>query len=349
MEIVLVILGLGILILGHEFGHFSVARILKMKVEEFGIGFPPKLFGKKAKSGIVYSVNALPFGGFVKLYGEDDNKSGDPEAFLNKPFRKKAFVVLAGVIANFILGWLLLSVVLIAGTPEHLMIASVENNSPAAEAGLKEGDIVKQITMGGKSLSDPIIDNDFVNLVKGSSEAAVSLSILRGTQSFNVALDKRLSPPPGQGAIGIGLVDIGAAPEPFFKSFSDAALETVNFSWLILSGLWTLLTGLFTNPSVIKGVAGPVGIVALASEASAIGFAYLVQLLALISINLAVLNLIPFPALDGGRFLVFLIEKIRGKKISSKIQLAVNGIGFAALVLLMIFVTFNDVRNLIVH
>ncbi len=348
MDIVLVILGLALLILGHEFGHFSAAKMLKMKVEEFGIGFPPKIFGKK-KGDTVYSVNALPFGGFVKIYGEDGEKNDDPDAFVNKPFFKKSIVVLAGIFMNFVLGWLFLSVVFMVGTPEHLMIASVESQSPAMRAGLQEGDIIKQIEIGGQKLSDPINDTKFIDLVKSSSDATVNLEILRGAKNLNISLEKRSNPPAGQGEIGIGLADIGYSPQPFFKSIYLAASETVNFSILILGGLWTLITGVFVNPSVIKGVAGPVGIVALASKATSIGFAYLIQFLALISINLAVLNLLPFPALDGGRFLVFIMEKIRGKKISSKVQMVVNGAGFAALILLMIFVTFNDVKNLIVH
>ncbi|MCL4399902.1 RIP metalloprotease RseP [Patescibacteria group bacterium] len=348
MDILLVILGLGFLILGHEFGHFSVAKSMKMKVEEFGIGFPPRIFGRK-KGDTVYSVNALPFGGFVKLYGEEDEKAGDSEAFLNKPFYQKSLVVLAGIFTNFVIGWILLTVVLVSGTPTHLMIASVEKGSPAETAGLKEGDIIKKVNIGETSMSDPINDTAFVNLVKNSSDASVSLLIMRGKKSMDINLEKRLNPPPGKGAIGISLVDIGAPPEPFFKSIADAFLETVNFSLLIFGGLWSLISGIFVNPSVIEGVAGPVGIVALAANATSIGIVYLLQLLALISVNLAVLNLLPFPALDGGRFLFFLIEKIRGRKISSKIQLAINGAGFFILIILMVFVTFNDVRNLVIH
>ncbi len=348
MDIVLVILGLALLILGHEFGHFSVAKFLKMKVEEFGIGFPPRLFGKR-KGETLYSVNALPFGGFVKLYGEDGEKSEDPDAFLNKPFWEKSLVVLAGIAMNLVLGWVMLAAVLITGTPAHLMIVNVERGSPAAAAGLQTGDVIQKATIGNTTLSDPISDTAFVNAVKDAANPAVSLTIVRDGTVVPIALEKRANPPAGQGALGIGLSDIGAAPEPFFRGLGDAAAETVDFSLLIFGGLWTLVSGIFTNPSVMQGVAGPVGIVVLASHATSIGVMYLVQLLGLISINLAVLNLIPFPALDGGRFFVFIIEKIRGKKISTKVQLAVNGAGFALLILLMVFITVNDVRNLIIR
>ncbi len=348
MDIVLVILGLALLILGHEFGHFSAAKSLKMKVEEFGIGFPPRLFGKK-KGETIYSVNALPFGGFVKIYGEDGEENGDPEAFLNKSFWKKSVVVLAGIVMNFLIGWVMLAIVLMVGTAPHLMITSVENNSPAMQAGLKTGDVIKSAEVGGRVFTDPISDAEFASAVKDASDPAVRLTILRNGSTMQLSLDKRLNPPPGQGAIGVGLSEIGMPPEPFFQSLSDAAVEVWNFSLLIFGGLWTLISGIFVNPSVVNEVAGPVGIVVLASNATSIGIAYLVQLLALISVNLAVLNLIPFPALDGGRFLIFVIEKIRKKKISARVQLAVNGAGFALLILLMVFVTFNDVKNLVIH
>lgn len=349
MDIVLVILGLAILILSHEFGHFSVAKMLKIKVEEFGIGFPPRLFGKKAKSETIYSVNALPFGGFVKLYGEGEEKASDSEAFLNKKFWQKSVVVLAGIVINLLLGWIFLSIVFTLGTPEHLMISSVSPGSPAAQAGVKEGDIVQKLTIDNVTLSDPIVDSDFVSAIKNSTDRSLQVTLLRGNKSIAVNLEKRLNPPSGQGTIGVGLTNIGAAPKSIPKSLSDAAVATAEFSWLILGGLWSLITGIFANPNIIKNVAGPVGIISLASQATSLGLAYLLQLLALISVNLAVLNLIPFPALDGGRFLVFLIEKIKGRKISTRIQLIINGTGFALLILLMIFVTVNDVRNLFVN
>ncbi len=346
MSTVLVIVGLVLLIFVHEGGHFVTAKLMKMKVEEFGFGFPPRIFGKKMGETL-YSVNAIPFGGFVRLLGEDDEVKVEG-GFMDQPFRKRIPVLLAGVAMNFIIGWLLLSFVFMVGAPQHLAIADVSSGSPAYVAGMKSGDIVTEAVMGDVTMKDPIDVDAFVNAVKNSTVSNVTLTLLRGTESHTVTLVKRTDPPAGQGALGVSLAQMGIAPQPFFGSFLAGIEEAWNALVLVVQWLIQFVGGLISNPgATMQEVAGPVGIVFLASQADSLGFVYFLQLLALISINLAVLNLIPFPALDGGRALFLLFEKIKGSPISKRIQIIVNGAGFAVLIVLMVLVTIQDISHFV--
>lgn len=337
MIFVIVIIGLAILVLVHEFGHFLTAKILGVKVEEFGVGFPPRVFGKKI-GGTIYSVNALPFGGFVRLHGEDKPHGG----FNDEPAWKKSIVVVAGVLMNLILGWVFLSIVFMTGVPKHLVVSDVAAGSPAMNAGLKTGDVVINVSSGNLGLTDPISADDFSRLVK-SGQGAVNMKIERGSEKLNAALSPRANPPEGQGPLGVIITEMGFEPQPFFGSFVSGFSATWDTVKLVFLGLISFFTQLFTAPGAIENVAGPVGIVFIAVQATSLGFAYLIQLLALISINLAILNLLPFPALDGGRFLFVLLEKIVGRPISRQAQIWINGAGFAILIFLMIFVTVKDV------
>jgi regulator of sigma E protease len=347
MITVIVILSLAVLILLHEFGHFITAKLFKMPVDEFGIGFPPRLFGKKMGKTL-YSVNALPFGGFVKIYGENgENEEGRPDVGFNgHKVWHRLLVVAAGVVMNFILGWVVLSVVLLIGVPSHLIVASVIPGSPAESAGLKSGDLILKINANGETLSDPVDVNAFVSLVKASPEKNIALEIGRGNETLNVSVAKRVPVPPNQGELGVSLADAGFPAEGFFRAFGDGFIETGSIIGLTFTGLYQLVVGLFTSGgSALQEVAGPVGIVFLASQVTSLGAVYLLQLLALISINLAVLNLLPFPALDGGRALFIVIEKLKGSPVPRAVENWVNGLGFAALIILMLFVTAHDLSK----
>ncbi len=296
MSTVLVIIGLALLIFVHEAGHFVSAKLMKMKVEEFGFGFPPRIWGKKIGETL-YSVNALPFGGFVRLLGEDEETT-TKGGFMDQPFWKRLPVLLAGVVMNFVIGWLLLTVVFMAGAPQHLAIADVASGSPAYVAGMKSGDIVTEAVIGNETLRDPIDVNAFVDAVKNSAAPDVTLMMIRGSGApQTITLTKRTNPPEGQGALGVSLAEIGIQPQSFFGSFLSGIEEAWNTTVLVVQGLVQFIGGLFVNPgATMQEVAGPVGIVFLASQADSLGFVYFLNLLALISLNLAVLSLIPFPA-----------------------------------------------------
>jgi regulator of sigma E protease len=349
--IILVIIGLSLLILGHEAGHFFVAKLFGLKVDEFGIGFPPRIIAKKF-GDTEYSINWLPFGGFVRISGERgefeviDPKEGDgaPAAdidktrlFYNQPAWKKSLIVLAGVFMNFILGWLLIAAVFMIGVPQTLVISATEPGSPAAAAGIQAGDVVK-------GYADT---QSFINYINANKGTAVTVTVIRNDKDLNFTMTPRVNAPANQGALGVALEEGGAARENFFKALSDGLQDAAIISWLTLQAFYELLKQIFVHASIPADVVGPVGIFGIAEETGKIGLSYLLQFLGIISINLMIVNCIPFPALDGGRFLVVLIEKIKGSAMPYKVEAWVNGIGFALLLLLMIVLTVRDIHGLL--
>lgn len=342
MIIFLIIISLSVLILIHELGHFSAAKMFKVPVSEFGIGFPPRLFSKKLGE-TVYSINALPFGGFVKIEGEDGENSGEEKSFLNIAAWKKAVILSAGVVMNIILGWIVLSSIFFIGTPQYLAIDKISPGSPAEVAGLFEGDVIMGARFGQEKLEEAITADGFVEFVSSAGEEPITLSLKRGGKDLEIVLSGRESPPPGEGSLGVAIASIGFGKMSFFEAVKEGLLFTIFTLKMVVVALFQLVTGLFVDPKIIEDVAGPIGIFAIASQAGELGLVFLFQLMAFISINLAVINLIPFPALDGGRLLFLAIEKVKGSAISFKTQSIFNIIGFAILIMLMIAVTIKDV------
>lgn len=352
--IILVILGLSLLILGHEAGHFLVAKLFGLKVDEFGFGFPPRI-GAIKRGETEYSFNWLPFGGFVKISGErgefalQDELKGESKGaaetaapngsllFYAQPTWKKSLIVLAGVIVNFILGWLLLSAVLMVGTPQTLVITAVEPNSPAAAVGIMSGDVVK-----GYTSSQSFID--YINTHRGEP---ATIAVIRDNQEKTFTVTPRTVTAPNQGAVGVALQDAGSPLEAPLPALWDGLQSSVLLLWLTMSAFGQLITQLFVHASLLPGVVGPVGIVSVAEETGKIGIMYLVQLLGIISINLTVVNCIPFPALDGGRFVMLIIEKIKGSPVPERVEAWINGAGFAFLLVLMALLTVRDIGALI--
>jgi len=347
---VIVVLGLSLLILGHEAGHFFAAKAFGLKVDEFGFGFPPRIAAWK-KGDTEYSLNWLPFGGFVKISGERgefaamDEKvaeqkheaPADPQRlFYTQPAWKKSVIILAGIFMNFILGWLLISAVLMIGVPKALVITGTQPNSPAATAGFQSGDVVKDYRTA----------QDFVNYIDAHEGQDITVAILRNNKEIDFKVTPRTNAGPDQGPIGVLLAEGGTERENPFAALRDGLIDTGSISLLTLGAFRDLIVQLFAHASLLQGVVGPVGIVGIAEETGRIGLTYLLQFLGLISVNLMVVNLIPFPALDGGRFLMIIIEKIKGSSIPLKVEMAINGIGFAFLILLMLLLTVRDVRGL---
>jgi len=341
-----IFLGLSVLIVVHEFGHFFVAKLFKMPVDEFGFGLPPRAWGKKIGETI-YSLNWLPFGGFVKLYGEEGGENvtmwerpaeqGALKIGFNaEPAWRRSAVILAGVIMNFILGWLLISAVLIIGTPAGVIIVEVKDGSPAAVAGLQAGDMVT----GFKT------SEDFIQFVKQHSGTETSFTFERGSQTLAKTMTPRINPPPQEGALGVALTD-GGGKAGFFEGLWQGLQITGEIIKATFLGLYGLIRGIFIGQADLHDVMGPVGIFGQAQKAGELGMVYLIELLALISINLGVINAVPFPALDGGRFLFILLEKIKGSPLSAKTERVANSIGFAVLIFLMIAISVRDVVKLL--
>ncbi|MDE2019584.1 MAG: RIP metalloprotease RseP [Patescibacteria group bacterium] len=364
----IVFFGLSLLILGHEAGHFFAAKMFGVKVEEFGFGFPPRIFAwrpRKKKPGTndrepgetEYSINWLPFGGFVRISGERGEmalaekaeeslqlKAGTGNSpvsasrlFYAQPAWKKSIMLLAGVIVNFILGWLFISIAFMIGTPKALVVGSVEPNSPAAAAGLVSGDVIKNYT-------DAQSFSNYINAHRGEP---TQISVDRNGKAMDFTVTPRVQTAPNEGAIGVGLAEAGSPRESAPAALWDGLQSALSLVWLTVQAFWQLIVQLFVHASLLPGVAGPVGIFGIAEETGSIGLIYLLQFIGIISINLMVVNCIPFPALDGGRFVMVLIEKIKGSAVPEKVEVWINGIGFALLLVLMVLLTVRDVRGLI--
>ena len=338
-----VFIGLSFLILAHEAGHFLVAKIFGLKIDEFGFGFPPRLFAKK-RGETEYSINWLPFGGFVKIAGEQAPESGKEsappkdEAELKRYFHvqsplRRAAITIAGVLVNFFLGWLLLSVIFMVGTPQVLLVGNIEDGSPAAQAGIQRGDVIA----GYKSA------DEFIQFVKSRGGEEISINVFRDGEEKEIRVTPRKEILPGQGAIGVFLEEAGTEQERFFSALGQGFLASMRIAGLTLQAFYELLKNLISHGTLLEGVVGPVGIFAVAHDAGSLGAAYLIQLLAIISVNLAVLNLMPFPALDGGRLVLILIEKLKGSPLPRRVEMYANATGFVLLIILMVLVTIRDV------
>lgn len=335
--IILVIAFLSILILVHESGHFLAAKKFGVLVEEFGIGLPPRIWGKKIGETI-YSVNWLPFGGFVKIFGEngeDEGKRGNGRNFSSLPAWKRAVILFAGVAMNFLLGWLAVSAVFLSGVPATVLVADVVSGSPAEAAGVVSGDI----------LSDFSKVEDFQSFVAVNQGKEISFAVERGGEIVNLSLAPRIDVPNGEGPIGVSLIQGGFPKAGFWESVSGGLKFSVQALGEIFRFIFDLLKKIFVGQADFSQVAGPVGMVKITYQAGSMGVIYLLQLLALISLNLVVLNILPFPALDGGRLLFLLMEKIKGSPLPLKFERYANAAGMALLLILMIAITVKDING----
>ncbi len=356
---------LSVLVLVHEFGHFITAKKFGVKVEEFGFGFPPRLFGKKIGETI-YSINLLPVGGFVKLYGEDaagggsvrgskipaspagrqDPRSKIKRAFFARPAWQRAAMILAGVAMNFLLAVVLISYLFsthgVAVPTKNIRITDISKNSPAQNAGLRAGDEVLQI--GSQQVNKT---EEFANIAKKKAGSQVELKIKRQEKEFTVTLIPRKDVPKGEGPIGVAITNIEVKKYPWYSAPFFGTLEALKFSFLIVQGLGEMLINFVLKGEKPIGVAGPVGVAQLTGQAVSLGVVATLWFMALLSLNLAVLNILPIPALDGGRLFFILIEMTTGKKVNPKHEALAHAIGLAVLLALIVFVTFFDIVRLL--
>lgn len=350
VSIITFVIVLSILILVHEFGHFFAAKKSGVWVEEFGIGYPPKLFSKKIGE-TEYSVNLLPFGGFVRLHGEnslDEVKKKD-KSFLHKSVGKRALIITAGVMMNLLLGVVAFAAVYtITGIPEavptgQIEIVGVSPDSPAEEVGLTAGDIVSSVEG-----SDVGTTEEFIDIVNDNEGKDINIIFERDEATQEVSVNVRKDHPKDQGALGVVISSskIQYKFPPFwqrpFLGVYYGVQEALFWTATIASGLFTMFIGLFSG--VLPQVAGPAGLFAITNEAVQVGIVPVINLLGLISINLAIINILPIPAVDGGRLLFLLIEKIFGKRVVPKVESIVHTVGFFILVSLLVIVSIREVR-----
>ncbi len=376
LTLITFLLVLSVLVLVHEFGHFLAAKKVGIKVEEFGLGYPPRLFGKKFR-GTIYSLNWLPFGGFVRLYGEQtDKKIKSQAAFCQKNKKTRSLVLLAGVFFNFLLAIVVFTVVYsFSGIPtktDKVKILEVLPNSPAFQSGLKTDD--KVLKINDKTLKD---SQAFIELVEKEKGQQLFLTIEREkdnpceTQVFGGMIEKesqpafscqegklllwvvpRENPPEQEGPLGVIISDMEMKKYPLwqmpFRGIVEGSKEALSWLVLIVQALAGMFFNLFTKGIIPKDVAGPVGIFQVTGLVAQAGFLNVLQFIGILSVNLAVVNLLPLPALDGGRlFYIFIYEGLFRRKSNLVVESIINTIGIVFLFCLIILITFNDIKRLI--
>ncbi len=367
--IIIFIIILGILVFVHEFGHFIVAKKSGMHVHEFGFGFPPRIAGFQKINGkfkwvwghrspqdpsyTVYSLNWIPLGGFVKILGENNEQENNPKSFINKGFWPRFFTLIAGVSMNVVLAWILLSIGFAVGLPVAVSnLEDVPSNAIFKDAQPTILNVVKDLPADKAGLmpSDSLIsidNNVFTTVseiqtyVKGHAGTEVVFQVKRGGENLNIPVTPDTNPPEGQGPTGIELGLVGKLRYPWYSSVWQGAKAT----WLgvrsIVEGLGQMVSGQVG----LDAVGGPVKIAQFVGQARETGIMSLLNLTVILSLSLAVLNIVPFPALDGGRVLFLIIEKIRGKRNNQKVEQIFNTAGFMFLIFLMILVTIKDIRG----
>ena len=318
-----------LLIFPHELGHFIVAKAVGVKVNEFAFGMGPALF-QRERGETLYSIRLIPVGGYCAMEGENE-ESDNPRSFNNKPGWAKISVLAAGAAMNVLIAILALTIVSgIVGNPTTTL-EQVEKGSPAYEAGMQAGDRILRI-------NDTVIEEwSDVSPAIGGGGVPVTIAYERDGKE-NAATVTPKEAEDGRYIIGI-TAEVSHNPA---KAFVNGIKSTWNMTMMMVQSLYMLVTGDVSA----SDIAGPVGIVTMVSDTTSYGWYYFVSLVALMSINLAMINLLPLPALDGGRILFVLIRKITGKMISDDLEGKIHMIGMMLLFALMIFATWNDIMRL---
>lgn len=345
MDILIFIVALSILVLVHEFGHYFAAKFTGVKVEEFGLGLPPMIWGKKIGQTI-WSLNWLPIGGFCKLEGEspEDIKKSTTSFMYKNPWQK-GLIVLGGVLMNLVLAVVIFSTVYtILGVPtktNEVRVVGVAKNTPAEAAGLKEKDWI--LSVNGIYVSKPEELTKEVSKDKGKE---TKLLIKRDGQLLDMSIMVRENPPAGEGAMGVAISNTEmkkVAWYEFYKGIGAGFKEAYYWGEIILGGVTKMIGGLLMG-KVPSDVAGPIGMFeATSSIKKSQGFLAVVHFFGIVSVNLAVVNILPFPALDGGRIIFVIYEMITKKRANQKFEAMVNNIGMIVLLSLILVITAGDI------
>jgi len=376
--IIIFIIILSILVFAHELGHFWTAKKLGLMPKEFGFGFPPRIGGfyktKQGKwrwkwgggkvddmTGTIYSMNWLPLGGFVNL-GEDDDLGGDekvkndPKHFKNQKPWKRGIILTAGVLMNLILAAVFFSIGYMIGLPKvidevspgarvsgkNIQIIQVLDNTPAKDAGLQMGDIIS-------SVDDQVFEDyeELSVLAASSVDKELNYKVKRGDEELNlIIIPEPIFENDNIPGIGIAIAETGLVSYPWYQAIWEGIKTTIFLTWYIIVAFAILIKNLVMGQGAGVEIAGPVGIANMTGQMAQLGFVYILQFAAILSINLAIINYLPFPALDGGRVLFLIIEKLRGRPVSEKLETFMHNLGFILLMLVVIAVTFRDIMKL---
>ncbi|HSE61773.1 MAG TPA: M50 family metallopeptidase [Candidatus Saccharimonadales bacterium] len=359
MDIAIFILGILMLlglIVAHEYGHAIAARRNGVEVEEFGVGFPPRAWGKKVK-GTLYSINWLPLGGFVKLKGEHDAATGKG-TYGGASLLAKTKILLAGVVVNWLIAVFIFTILSLVGMPKILPNQFAVSNDTYTSAGVvRAGEITKDspaakagIVVGDQLLAfngDPIPSaKRFAEQTAGAAGQTVPLAYKRNGQINTVYVTLNKDNSGGKGYVGIGPSEQSTQRATWSAPIVGAGL-TVQFTYETFKGLGTTLADLFTGKFQKAGenVAGPIGIVNIMQQSSSLGLTPVLFLIGIISLTLAVMNVLPIPALDGGRLFVTLLFRALKKPLTKEREEAIQATGFVVLMILVLVITFVDVRR----
>ena len=351
-----------VLVIVHEFGHFIVAKLVNMRVDEFAFGFPPRLYSKK-KGETTYSFNLLPLGGYVAIWGEngepDDTAKHHPRAFSNRPWWAQLLVLVAGVTMNMLLA-LFIFIFISYGKVQmsvndalygnevkspQLMVIDAAPNSPAYLAGIVPGSSLVKVSSRNivANLSTPESLVDFIGR-HGNDPIAIEYKrqdgVLRSTTVaavYGIVPDKKV--------IGISVENVGVIDTTFVQAIRIGYHRTLDMTTMTFDGLYTVPTSVFNGKSVIESLSGPIGIAKIVGQTSEYGYSAVLTLVAVLSINLAIFNILPLPALDGGRMVMVIIEAITRKRVPFKYYSWVNIVGFSLLMILLVVVTIHDIRG----
>lgn len=342
---------LGVLILVHELGHFFAARLVGIRVEEFGMGLPPRLYGYKAKSGVIYSFNWIPFGGFVKMYGQDDLRPdggaayGD-DSFVSKTPLQRAFVLVAGVVMNLLLTILIFTAIAIGQGKQgvELYIDEVVPTAPAAAANWQPGDRI--VSVAGQEITDALV---LRRLTEEYAGREMPVTVERNGQLIATVVVPRTVVPEGEGRTGVMLAQRTVYTDiPLWEAPVQGLRTTWTTFQLMYTGLWQMVSG----QGNLRDVVGPVGMGQVTSEIVERSplplWVTLGNLAALLSLNLFLLNLLPLPALDGGRLVFVILEMLRGgRKVAPEREGLVHFVGLMLLLTLMFVIGYFDIARLV--
>lgn len=351
LTLIIALFSLVALMVIHEFGHFIIAKKFGVRVDEFGIGYPPKIFGKKFGETI-YSINWIPFGAFVRIYGEEGGVD-DYRSFTGLAIWKRVLIIIGGVVAFWIASIIIFSVMFMIGTDlpvgdqdfqgitnARITIVEVMSNSAAETAGLKMGDVITGVKVGDvKTEINKIVD--FKKITSENKGKEITLAIKRDGQDLNLLL----TPSDSASPVGVGLQRMATLIQkyPWYQAPIQGIVYTWQTTYSALNGLYVMFASLFSGAGLPKGAefAGPLGITIFLANAASYGLGFFLYLIGSISVFIAIFNLFPIPALDGGKLIFLIIEKIKGSPVSVKIEQNITIVCFIILILLSIFITIK--------